>query len=129
MNGSTTPKRLAVSGINCIKPCAPLCDIALGLNALSAWITARTSASSTAYSLTAAATSPRKAEVFKATVEKSRSLAAQAKPVSIYENNTFALRASADRKSVVYEQSVDVRGELGGRRAITQTYNIITEHP
>jgi hypothetical protein len=44
---------LAVPGINCINPCAPLSDSARGLNALSAWMIARRNASSTPYSMLA----------------------------------------------------------------------------
>ncbi len=51
--------RYAVSGINCIRPCAPLSEIAFGLNADSAWITARNNAGSTPNSVAAAAISSR----------------------------------------------------------------------
>ena len=54
VKGSLTPKRVAVAGMSCISPCAPARETALGLNADSAWMTARTSASSTPYCAAAA---------------------------------------------------------------------------
>ena len=44
---------LAVPGINCIRPIAPLGERALGLNPDSAWITARISAGSMPFALAA----------------------------------------------------------------------------
>jgi hypothetical protein len=55
--GLPTPKRCAVAGISCIRPWAPTRDSAFGLNADSAWMMARTIASSTPYSRAAARTS------------------------------------------------------------------------
>jgi hypothetical protein len=42
LNGSRTPCSAAVAGMSCISPIAPFDDTARGLNADSAWISART---------------------------------------------------------------------------------------
>src|SRR5699024_5026376 len=56
LKASATPMSLAVSGINCIRPCAPAWDSALGLKALSAWMTARRNAGLTPYRVAATRT-------------------------------------------------------------------------
>src|SRR5678815_6012245 len=55
-NGLATPRSDAVPGISCIRPSAPATEIAFGLNADSAWITARSRDASTPNSVAAAAT-------------------------------------------------------------------------
>ena len=56
-NALLTPNRRAVAGISCIRPCAPTRDKAFGLYADSAWMIARTIASSTPKARAAAAIS------------------------------------------------------------------------
>lgn len=47
LNRSRTPNRIAVSGMSCISPAAPLDESAYGFQADSTWITASTSSTGT----------------------------------------------------------------------------------
>src|SRR3954466_6651313 len=96
LNASLTPRSPAVPGIIYIRPCAPLFDRAIGLNADSAWITARRSALSTPVDNAAAAIS---------FLNASRLSAVRAK--SIFEWTSHATHVAMYVKSTANEAPVE----------------------